>query len=75
MKPLNKYGASMDISGVSPEALVRSTLQQRDVQVHLEAQIGLVKQAREAEGDAVMALLDAVPSPQGSLGHNVDLMV
>lgn len=65
----------MDISGVSAEALVRATVQQRDTQVHLEAQIGLVKQAREAEGDAVMALLASVPSPQGSLGHNVDLMV
>ncbi len=65
----------MDISNVSPENMVKATLQQRDSQAHLDAKIGLVKQAREAEGDAVMALLDSVPSPQGSLGHNVNVMV
>ncbi|NLW05784.1 MAG: hypothetical protein GX029_11280 [Pseudomonadaceae bacterium] len=67
----------MNISNVSPEALVMSTLQQRDTQVHLEAQIGLVKQAREAEGAAVMSLLASVPTPQpqGSLGNRVDLRV
>ncbi len=67
----------MNISNVSPEALVMSTLQQRDTQVHLEAQIGLVKQAREAEGAAVMSLLNSVPAlqPSGSLGNNVNVMV
>lgn len=67
----------MDISGVSAEALVRATVQQRDTQAHLDAKIGLVKQAREAEGDAVMALLASVPplQPEGSLGNKVNLMV
>lgn len=67
----------MDISNVSPENIVKATLQQRDSQAHLDAKIGLVKQAREAEGDAVMALLASVPplQPEGSLGNKVNLMV
>ncbi|HKM15032.1 MAG TPA: hypothetical protein VJY63_03780 [Marinospirillum sp.] len=67
----------MDISNVSPENMVKATLQQRDSQAHLDAKIGLVKQAREAEGDAVMALLASVPplQPEGSLGNKVNLMV
>lgn len=65
----------MDISAVSPEAMVRSTLAQRDAQVRLEAQVSVVKQAREAEGDAIMALLGSVPAPEGRSGHNINVRV
>lgn len=67
----------MDVSGVSPELLVRGTLQQRETQTQLEAQVGLLKDTQEAQGDAIMTLIASVPAPQpdGSLGNNVDLMV
>ncbi|GLR62716.1 hypothetical protein [Marinospirillum insulare] len=67
----------MDISGVSPERLVSATLQQRETQTQLEAQVGLLKDTQEAQGDAIMSLIAAVPAPQpdGSLGNNVDLRV
>lgn len=67
----------MDISGVSPELLVRATLQQRDTQAHLEAQVGLLKDAHETQSNAIISLIASVPAPQpdGSLGNNVDLMI
>lgn len=67
----------MNISGVSPEALVMSALEQRNTQAHLEAQVSLVKGAREAQSNAVMSLIESVPMPQpdGSLGNNVDVRV
>lgn len=67
----------MDISGVSPERLVSATLQQRETQTQLEAQVGLLKDTQEAQGDAIMSLIASVPAPQpdGSLGNNVDLRV
>lgn len=67
----------MDVSGVSPELLVRSTLQQREAQTQIEAQVSLVKDVQEVQGDAIMALMAAIPVPQpdGSLGNNVDLLI
>lgn len=71
----------MDISGdyaaVSLERLVRATLQQQEAQTQIEAQVRLVKDVQEVQGDAIMALMAAVPMPQpdGSLGNNVDVRV
>jgi len=67
----------MDISGVSPELLVGATLQQRQTQTHLEAQVGLLKNAQETQSNAIMSLIASVPAPQpeGSLGNQVDLRV
>ncbi|SFX72166.1 hypothetical protein [Marinospirillum alkaliphilum] len=67
----------MDISAVSPEVLVRSTLREQQAQAELEAQVKVVKGAQEMQGDAIMALMGAVPVPQpdGSLGHHVDVRV
>ncbi len=67
----------MDVSGVSPELLVRATLQQRENQTHLEAQVGLLKDTQEAQSNAIMSLIGSVPTPQpdGSLGNNVDIRV
>lgn len=67
----------MDISGVSPELLVRATLQQRETQTQLEAQVGLLKDTQETQSNAIMSLIASVPTPQpdGSVGNNVDLKV
>ena len=67
----------MDVSGVSPELLVRATLHQRENQTDLEAQVGLLKDTQEAQSNAIMSLIGSVPTPQpdGSLGNNVDIRV
>ncbi|MFK7160566.1 hypothetical protein V6U78_05895 [Marinospirillum sp. MEB164] len=65
----------MDISAVNPEVLVRSTLAQRDAQVRLEAQVSVVKQAQEVQGDAIMALMGSVPAPEGRSGHTINVSV
>ena len=63
----------MDMSGVSPELLVMRVAQQEQVSARLEAEIGLVKETRDQQADAVMQLMAAVPQPEGNLGHRVDV--
>lgn len=66
----------MDLSGVSPEALVQATLRDREIQTRLEAQVSVVKNAQQVQADAVMALMAAVPvQPEGRTGHQVDIRV
>lgn len=67
----------MDISAVSPDALVKATLRDRQSMVELEAKVGLLKDAQKSQGDAIMALLGAIPTPAADprAGNNIDVMV
>lgn len=67
----------MNISSVSPEALVQSVLNDRQSNTHLQVQASLLKQAQATQSNAISELLGAIPVPQadGSLGNNVNLHV
>ncbi|MDR9468148.1 hypothetical protein [Marinospirillum sp.] len=41
----------------------------------LEAQAGLVKDARDDQANVIMGLMASVPLPEGRSGHNVNLKV
>lgn len=60
---------------VSPEAMVMHAFQQQQANVHLQAQIGLVKKSRDAEASAVAQLIDSVPPPEGAKGQHINLKV
>lgn len=65
----------MDMSGVSPELLALRVVEQEKVSTRLEAQAGLVKETLDQHANAIMALMEAVPPPEGNSGHNINLKV
>lgn len=65
----------MDISGVSPELLALRVVEQEKVSTRLEAQAGLLKDTQDQQANAILALMEAVPLPEGNSGHHINLKV
>lgn len=63
----------MDISGVSAGGAVSAALAQKEAYAQQDVQVNMFKKALDMQSQGAMALIDAIPSPDGRQGLPANL--